>query len=66
MDMLMFEINKEEIEIVQEFIFLGTKIVQDGNSTPDIKHRIILGCIAMVSRIKSGKAEIQKAGYLEQ
>lgn len=39
----MFKINEEEIELVQEFFFLGSKIVHNGNSILEIKWRLTLG-----------------------
>lgn len=41
--------NNEEIEVVEEFIFLGSKIDHDGVCAPDIKRRLALGRNAMVS-----------------
>ncbi len=42
-------INGEEIECVKEFYFLGSMIDQTGDCTPEIKHWISLGHIAMLS-----------------
>ena len=36
----------EEIETVQDFAFLGTKIVQDGNCLEEIKRRLTFGRVA--------------------
>lgn len=52
----MFKINKEEIELVWEFIFLGSKIVHDGTSAPEVKCRITLGHSAMVNMYKVWKS----------
>lgn len=48
---MIFKINDEEIESVQDFIFLGSKFDHDGESTPEI--RIALGRSAMVGMNKS-------------
>ena len=42
-------INGEEIECVKEFIFLGSKIVRNGECNPEIKRRIVLGRSAMLN-----------------
>ena len=42
-----FRINDEEIESVQDFIFLGSKINCGGESTPEIKRGIAFGRTAM-------------------
>lgn len=51
------KINDEEIESVQDFIFLGSKIDRDGESTPEIKRRIALGRTAMVGMNKIWKSK---------
>ena len=43
------KINNDEIEVVDSFIFLGSLITPNGDSTPEIKRRIALGRAAMVS-----------------
>ena len=52
-----FRINDEEIESVQDFIFLGSKINCGGESTSEIKHRITFGrtAIAGVNKIWKSK-----------
>lgn len=50
------KVNNEEIEPVQDFVFLGAKINQGGESSPEIK-RMVLGRSAMTSMERSGSAE---------
>ena len=38
-----WQINGETIETVAEFIFLGSKITADGDCSPKIKRRLLLG-----------------------
>ena len=52
-----FRINDEEIESVQDFIFLGTKIDYSGESTLEIKCRIVFGRTAMVGMNKTWKSK---------
>ena len=51
------KINNEEIESVQDFIFLGSKIVRNGESGPEIKRRITLGRNAMLGLEKLWKSK---------
>ena len=37
------EINGETVEIVSDFIFLGSKITADGDCSHEIKRRLLLG-----------------------
>ena len=37
------EINGEALEIVSEFIFLGSEITVDGDYSPEIKRCLLLG-----------------------
>ena len=37
------EIDKETVETVSDFIFWGSKITADGDSSHEIKRRILLG-----------------------
>ena len=38
-----WEIDKETVETVSDFIFLGSKITADGNCSHEIKRRLLLG-----------------------
>ena len=38
-----WEIDRETLEIVSDFIFLGTKITADGDFSLEIKRRLLLG-----------------------
>ena len=52
-----FRINDEEIESVQDFSFLGSKIDCGGESTPEIKRRIAFGRTAMADMNKIWKSK---------
>ena len=38
-----WQIDGETMEIVKDFIFLGSKITADGDCNPEIKRRLLLG-----------------------
>ena len=38
-----WEIDWETMETVSDFIFLGSKITEDGDSSPEIKRCLLLG-----------------------
>ena len=42
-----WQINEENVEIVSDFIFLGSKINPDGNCSHEIKRHLLLGRIVM-------------------
>ena len=42
-------IDEETMEIVTDFIFLGSKITADGDCSHDIKRRLLLGRKAMTN-----------------
>ena len=42
-----WQIDGEKVEIVTDFIFLGSKITVDGDSSHEIKRRLLLGRKAM-------------------
>ena len=44
-----WQIDGETIEIVAEFIFLGSKITTDGNCRHELKRRLLLGRKAMTN-----------------
>ena len=44
-----WEIDGETVEIVADFIFLGSKITADGDSSHEIKRRLPLGRKAMIN-----------------
>ncbi|CAF2089884.1 unnamed protein product [Rotaria magnacalcarata] len=45
----MIQIDGEEIEVVPDFIFLGSKIHRDGDCSNEIKRRLLLGRKAMMN-----------------
>ena len=38
-----WEIDGETVETVSDFIFGGSKIIEDGDCSPEIKRRLLLG-----------------------
>ena len=44
-----WQIDGEKMEIVTDFIFLGSKITADGDSSHEIKRRLLLGRKAMTN-----------------
>ena len=44
-----WEIDGETVEIVSDFIFLGSKITADGDCSHEIKRRLFLGRKAMIN-----------------
>jgi len=52
-----FHIDNDQVEIVKEFIFLGSNINTDGNCSNEIKRRLLMGRRAMVSLDKLIKSK---------
>ena len=53
-----WQIDREKVEIVTDFIFLGSKITVDGDSSHEIKRCLLLGRKAMTkldSVLKNGE-----------
>ena len=44
-----WEIDGERVEIVSDFIFLGSKIAADGDCSHEIKRRLLLGSKVMTN-----------------
>ena len=44
-----WQIDRERVETVTDFIFLGSKITADGNCSHEIKRRLLLGRKAMTN-----------------
>ena len=44
-----WQIDKETMETVTDFIFLGSKITADGDCSHEIKRRLLLGTKAMTN-----------------
>ena len=44
-----WKIEGEKVETVTDFIFLGSKITEDGDCSREIKRRLLLGRIAMTN-----------------
>ena len=42
-----WQIDGETVEMVRDFIFLGSKIIADGDCSHEIKRRLLLGRKAM-------------------
>jgi len=45
-----WQIEGEKLEVVTDFIFLGSKIVADGKCSHEIKRLLLLGRKAMANR----------------
>ena len=45
-----WQIDGETMETVTDFIFLGSKITADGNSSQEIKRRLLLGIKSMTNQ----------------
>ena len=48
-----WEIDRETVEIVSDFIFGGSKITADGDCSHEIKRRLLLGRKVMTNLFKS-------------
>ena len=44
-----WQIEEEKVEVVTDFLFLGSKINADGDCTHDIRKRLLLGRKAMTN-----------------
>ena len=44
-----WEIDRETVEILSDFIFLGSKITADGDCSHEIKRRLLLGRKALIN-----------------
>ena len=53
-----WEIARETVETVSDFIFLGSKITADGDCSHEIKRRLLLGRKVMTNLDSIFKAEI--------
>ncbi|RWS06003.1 endonuclease-reverse transcriptase-like protein [Dinothrombium tinctorium] len=51
------KIDNEEIECVQDFIFLGSRIVRNGDCSTEVKRRLTMGRSAMLSMNKVWKSK---------
>ena len=61
-----WEIDGETVEIVSDFIFLGSKITADGDCSHEIKRRLLLGRKVMTnldSILKSRDITLLKKAY---
>ena len=43
------EIEGEKVEVVPDFLFLGSKITEDGDCSHEIRRRLLLGRKAMIN-----------------
>ena len=48
-----WQIEREKVEIVADFIFLGSKITVDGDCSHEIKRRLLLGTKAMIRKART-------------
>ena len=46
---ILWQIEGEKVEVVTDFIFLGSKITADGDCTHEIKRRLLLGRKAVIT-----------------
>ena len=53
-----WQIDGETVEIVSDFIFLGSKITADGDCSHEIKRRFLLGRKAMTNLDSTLKTDI--------
>ena len=51
-----WQIDGEKVETVKYFIFLGSKITMDGDCSPEIKRRLLLGRKAMTNLDSTSKS----------
>ena len=51
-----WQIDGEKVETVKYFIFLGSKITMDGDCSPAIKRRLLLGRKAMTNLDSTSKS----------
>ena len=61
-----WEIDRETVETVRDFVFLGSKITADGGCSHEIKRRLLLGRKAMTnldSKLKSRDHSADKGLY---
>ena len=49
----LWQLDGETVETVTGFIFLGSKITEDGDCSHEIKRRLLLGRKAMTNLLKS-------------
>ena len=52
-----WEIDRETVETVSDFIVLGSKITADGDCSHEIKRRLLLGRKVMTNLVAYSKAE---------
>ena len=45
-----WQIDREKVETVKDFVFLGSKIIVDGDCSYEIKRRFLLGRKAMTNQ----------------
>ena len=49
----LWQIDKETMEMVRDFIFLGSKITADGDCSHEIKRQLLLGRKALITNLDS-------------
>ena len=54
-----WQINKEKLETVTDFIFLGSKITAEGDCSHEIKRRLLLGRKAMTNLDSMGSTDAE-------
>ena len=55
-----WEIDGETVEIMADFIFLGSKITADGDCSHEIKRRLLLGRNVMINLDRSEERRVGK------
>ena len=59
-----WQINRQTMETVRDFIFLGSKITADGDCSHDIKRHLLLGRKAISTSRQHIKKHIKKGETL--
>ena len=55
------QIERENVEVVTDFLFLGSKITADGDCSNEIRRQLLFGRKAMTNPLKSTEVCIVKA-----
>ena len=55
-----FEIDREEIEVVRSFTFLGSEVEKEGRCDKEIKRRVEIGKATMIGLEKTDKRQTRE------
>ena len=44
-----WQVERENVEVVTDFLFLGSKIIEDGDCSHEVRRRLLLGRKAVTS-----------------